>query len=278
MNQTTDILTIDLEEWFHGHNYLEAVPPELWDEQESRVVGNTDILLSMLESYNIKATFFVLGWTAERHPELVRKISDQGHEIACHSYGHPILYELSEKQFSDDLDKALKALLNAGVKTVSGYRAPSFTMTPEVYRFRDILKAKGFTYDCSIFPIMHPRYGQPSAPRKSFVADNGLLIIPMTTIRLFGMNFPFSGGGYMRLLPEFVQPLLSKIAKRQGVPVITYLHPWEIDDKKPEGGQGRLMKFRSQGGQDTTVHKLEKLFQRGKFITMHEFAENYLSL
>ncbi|MBT7310152.1 polysaccharide deacetylase family protein, partial [bacterium] len=88
MNQTTDILTIDLEEWFHGHNYLEAVPPELWDEQESRVVGNTDILLSMLESYNIKATFFVLGWTAERHPELVRKISDQGHEIACHSYGH----------------------------------------------------------------------------------------------------------------------------------------------------------------------------------------------
>lgn len=278
MNQVPDILTIDLEEWFHGHNYLECTPPSEWDSQESRVEQNSEKLLTLLDKYNVKATFFVLGWTADRHPELIKKIHDLGHEIACHSYAHPVLFEMTQQQFSDDVDRALEALSLAGIETVKGYRAPSFTMTPPVYCFRDTLLEKGFTYDCSTFPVKHPRYGQPNAPRKPFVADNGLAVIPMTTLRLLGMNIPFSGGGYMRLLPGFVQPILGRMAKRQGVPVITYLHPWEVDDKLPECGQSGVLKFRSQGGQSSTLPKLEKLLQRGDFKTMAEFVDNYFSL
>ena len=281
MSATPDILTIDVEEWFHGHNYLTQVPPAAWDAQEQRVVANTERVLDLLAGHGIRATFFVLGWTASRHPDLVRRIAAAGHEIGCHSFGHPVVFEQDEAAFLADLDRALVALADCGVTPV-GYRAPSFTITPSVHHYLHHLQARGFTYDCSLFPVRHPRYGQPDSPRHPFLlaapgagdgpadADGALAVVPMPTWRVLGVNLPFSGGGYLRLLPGWAYRLVRAGASRQGLPCIIYLHPWEFDHYRPATGQGRLQRWRSQGGQDTVIAKLEDLLRRGRFITLGE--------
>ncbi len=277
-----DILTIDVEEWFHGHNYLEQVPPAEWDDQERRVEANTERCLELLDRHGVTGTFFVLGWTAERHPELIRKIAAAGHEIACHSMTHPIVFNLTPEEFRKDLRRCREVLAACGVEQVDGYRAPSFTITPPVHDYLHILRDEGFTYDCSTFPVHHPRYGQPSSPRHPFLLDppsgdtltdrDPLLVLPMTTARILGVNLPFAGGGYMRLLPGWAYRLLRGMAKRQGQAVVTYLHPWELDTLRPSTDHSRLMKLRSQGGQDSTVPKLEELLKRGEFRTMGAYA------
>lgn len=272
MNRPPDILTIDVEEWFHGHNYLEHVPPADWDRQESRVEMNTDRCLGLLRDHGIKATFFILGWTARRHPDLVARIAAAGHEIASHSFAHPVVYELNEDGFRRDLEQALAALRQCGVEAVAGYRAPSFTLTPSVHGYLNILEEFGFTFDCSIFPVHHPRYGQPASPRHAFLCGRDLLELPMTTVRMLGVNLPFSGGGYMRLLPLAAYETLRGLALRQGQPVIIYLHPWELDDLRPDVGLNRLSRLRSQGGQVTMLRKLERVLSRGNFMTMGDYA------
>ncbi len=272
-----DILTIDVEEWFHGHNYLERVPPETWDVQEERVVGNTELCLEMLERHGVKATFFVLGWTARRHPDLVRRIVRAGHEVGCHSDAHPILFELSADEFRRDTERALEALAAAGVDRVAGYRAPSFSLTPPVHGFLEILAELGFSYDCSIFPVRHPRYGQPASSRRPLAVDSPaggrpLWAVPMTTVRLPGLNVPFSGGGYLRLLPLPAVRLLRKLARRQGQPFIVYFHPWELDTFRPDVGLDGLTRARSQGGQDSMVRKVDALLADGRWSTLGEFA------
>jgi polysaccharide deacetylase family protein (PEP-CTERM system associated) len=277
-----DILTIDVEEWFHGHNYLTQVPPAAWDRQEQRVVANTDRVLDLLARAGVRATFFVLGWTAARHRELVRRIAAAGHEIGCHSHAHPVVFAQDEAAFLADTDRALEALAACGV-TPRGYRAPSFTITPPVHQYLARLRERGFTYDCSLFPVRHPRYGQPRSPRHPFLlesdganaatADSPLLVIPMPTWRVLGVNVPFSGGGYLRLLPRWAYRLVRAGARRQGQPCVIYLHPWEFDTFRPTTGHGRLERWRSQGGQDTVVPKLEDLLRRGRFVTLGEYAD-----
>ena len=281
MTETPDILTIDVEEWFHGHNYLPQFPPETWDARESRVVGNTRLCLELLESRGVTATFFVLGWTAERHPDLIREIAAAGHEIACHSYAHPEVFELDEAAFRDDLARALAALAAAGVEDVAGYRAPSFSITPPVHRYLSVLREHGFRYDASLFPVHHPRYGQPRTPRTPFLLDEAdgsgrepLLVVPMTTARLPGLSVGFAGGGYLRLLPWTAYRALRALARRQGQAVVTYLHPWELDDWRPgDVGQSWLTRMRSQGGQATTRAKLERILAGGRFTTLGAYAE-----
>ncbi len=270
-----DILTIDVEEWFHGHNYLEAAPPETWAGRESRVEAATDLCLEMLAAHGVRATFFVLGRVAEGHPGLVRRIAAAGHEIACHSHDHPIVHRMTPDAFRADLDRALAALAAAGVDRPAGYRAPSFTITPPVHAYWRILAERGFAYDASLFPVHHPRYGQPTGPRRPFLlAGTGgadrppLLVLPMTTARVLGVNLPFAGGAYLRLLPRFAHRLLRGLARRQGQPVITYLHPWELDDYRPEEALAGASRLRSQGGQATTRPKLEALLKEGTFTTM----------
>jgi len=277
-----DILTIDVEEWFHGHNYLEHVPPARWDEQENRVEANTERCLELLDRHGVTGTFFVLGWTAERHPDLIRRIVAAGHEIACHSMTHPVVFQLSEQEFRDDLRRCREVLAACGVDRVDGFRAPSFTITPPVHHYWHILREEGFSYDCSIFPIHHPRYGQPGSPRHPFLLDppaadpcpdrDPLIVLPMTTARVLGVNAPFAGGGYMRLLPGFAYRMLRSIALRQGQAVVTYLHPWELDDFKPATTQSKAMKWRSQSGQDSVVAKLDAVLSRGSFRTMGGYA------
>ena len=175
--------------------------------------------LDLLDRHDLTATFFVLGWTAERFPELVRNIAQRGHEVACHSYAHPEVFKLTREAFREDCDRALTALDRAGVDQVHGYRAPSFSITPDVHDYLDILQACGFAYDCSIFPIHHPRYGQPTSPRKPFrLGDDpgALVVVPMPTWRFLGVNVPYSGGGYLRLLPWPAFKLLRRLGLGAG--------------------------------------------------------------
>lgn len=269
-----DIVTIDVEEWFHGHNYLDHAPPETWDDLDQRVEVGTQRCLDLLDHHGVAATFFVLGWTAERHPDLVREIVRRGHEIGCHSYAHPEHYKLTPEAFRDDCRRALDALAAAGVEEVAGYRSPSFSLTPPVHHYLAILADLGFRYDSSIFPVRHPRYGQPDSPREPFLVDSadGLLEIPMPTWRVLGQNIPFSGGGYMRLLPWPAYAFLRQRARAQGQPCVLYVHPWELDDYRPEVGLSATGTVRSQGGQGSMPAKLAKLLGCGDFETMGEYA------
>ncbi len=168
------------------------------------------------------------------------------------------------------------ALAAAGVENVAGYRAPSFSITPPVHSYLEILQELGFRYDCSIFPVRHPRYGQPGSPREAYrlsAADDALAVIPMPTWRVLGQNIPFSGGGYMRLLPWPAYKFLRAMAKRQNQPCIVYIHPWEMDDFKPQAGQSAAMSLRSQGGQESVLGKLEKLLAEGGFRTMGQYVD-----
>ncbi len=270
-----NILTVDVEEWFHGHNYLDHVPPSRWESEESRVEKGTARCLDLLDRHGVTATFFVLGWTAERHPDVVAEIVRRGHEIGCHSYAHPEVFKLSREEFRTDCQKGLNALAAAGVDDVAGYRAPSFSLTPPVHDYLDVLQELGFRYDCSIFPVRHPRYGQPGSPREAFrlsAAPDALTVVPMPTWRVLGQNIPFSGGGYMRLLPWPAYIFLRAMARRQNQPCIMYIHPWELDDFKPRAGQSAATSLRSQGGQDSVVGKLERLLAEGGFRTMGEYV------
>jgi polysaccharide deacetylase family protein (PEP-CTERM system associated) len=271
-----DIITIDVEEWFHGHNYLSKVPPEKWEDQESRVEQGTALCLDLLDRYQVKATFFVLGWTAERHPQLVGQIRERGHEIGCHSYSHPVIFEMTRDEFLADTERALEILQRCGAGDVAGFRAPSFSITPPVHSYLEVLQELGFRYDSSIFPVRHPRYGQPGSPRSPYKlaeAEEALIEIPMPTWRFLGQNVPYSGGGYLRLLPWTAFTTLRGLARRQGVPCITYLHPWELDDFKPRVGLDAATEARSTAGQDTMPAKLEKILAGGDFMTMGEYAD-----
>jgi len=271
-----DILTIDVEEWFHGHNYLPHVPPERWDAQESRVVANTRHCLDLLAKYDVRATFFVLGWVAARQPDLVGRILAAGHEVGCHSHAHPVVYELTEGDFLADLKQGLAALTAAGVTSCRLYRAPSFSLTRQVHQFLPLLADHGIDIDSSVFPIHHPRYGQPRAARHPYrqqlPRQLELVRVPMTTVRCGSVNLPFSGGGYLRLLPLALYRRLAEMAHRQGVPVMIYLHPWELDSFRPEVGMSRLDRLRSQGGQNRMPAKLEEILADGRFQTLGEYV------
>lgn len=274
-NGAPTIITIDVEEWFHGHNYLDHVPPATWTDQDLRVERGTSRCLDLLDRHGVKATFFVLGWTAERFPDLVREIARRGHEVGCHSYGHPEVFHLSRDEFRADCEQALAALARAGVTRPEGYRAPSFSLTPPVHSYLPVLAELGFRYDCSLFPVRHPRYGQPGSPRTPFRLGPGqddLVVIPMPTWRCLGQNVPFSGGGYLRLLPWTAYRFLRAGARAQGVPAIVYLHPWEMDDFRPQAQLSPLLRLRSQGQQDSMPVKLERILRDGPFLTLGEHA------
>jgi polysaccharide deacetylase family protein (PEP-CTERM system associated) len=270
-----DIITVDVEEWFHGHNYLDHMQPEVWDDQELRVEKGMSLCLDLLDSHQVKATFFVLGWTAERHPDVVREIARRGHEIGCHSYAHPEIFKMTRDQFREDCDRALEALAAAGVEAPAGYRAPSFSITPSVHGYLEVLRERGFRYDCSIFPIHHPRYGQPDSPRLPFtLAGEGELftVVPMPTWRFLGVNVPFSGGGYLRLLPWAAFKFLRRRARAQRIPCLVYMHPWELDDFRPRVGQSTATSLRSQGGQTTMPRKIARILEMGDFETLGEYV------
>jgi len=275
MSGAPGILTIDVEEWFHAHNYAERVDRREWERLDRRAKGGTERLLDMCEELGIKATWFLLGWQVEKDPQLARRIVEAGHEIGCHTFAHPVVYDMDPEDFRRDTVRGRNAIADAVGFAPTLYRAASFTITPKSYWALDILREEGFRVDSSIFPVFHPRYGNPRGPREPFRLgdEDGILVLPMTTLRLFGVNVPFSGGGYFRLLPLWmIRSAARRVRDVQGEPVVYYFHPWELDGWAPEVKLGMLQDLRSQGGKKDLHGKLKSALGDQEMVTLGEWA------
>jgi polysaccharide deacetylase family protein (PEP-CTERM system associated) len=222
-----NFLTFDLEEYFHGMAFSH-VPSSDWKNFKPRILGNVDKLLSILGTQ--KATFFVLGWIAQEYPGMLREIYAQGHEIACHSYMHRQIWDLSPKDFREDLIAAKKESEDIIGAEIIGFRAPTFSIVKETLWALPILRDSGFKYDSSIFPIHHDRYGISDFPRQPFRILNDFWEIPLSTIRLGGINIPFGGGGYFRLYPYSLTDFCIRKINRGKMPLVFFQHPWELDE------------------------------------------------
>jgi polysaccharide deacetylase family protein (PEP-CTERM system associated) len=228
---------VDVEDYFQVEAFSDFVKREDWNTYASRVDSNTRRVLDLFDECGVKATFFTLGWVAERYPALIREIEARGHEPAVHSFWHRLVYELSPEEFREDTRRAKQAIEQATGTAVTGYRAPSYSITRKSLWALDVLVELGFTYDSSIFPIRHDIYGIPDAPRAPFrwTGANGHLVeFPITTFRtVLGPNLPVAGGGYLRILPYWYTRFGVRRAASESLPIITYFHPWEIDPDQP---------------------------------------------
>lgn len=226
-------LTIDVEDYFQVSAFAPYIARSEWPERECRVERNIECILELLDRHGAKATFFTLGWIAERYPQMVRRMVAAGHELASHGYGHERASDQSEEAFFADVQLAKILLEDIGGQEVKGYRAPSFSIGEGNLWAFDALKRAGYRYSSSIYPIRHDHYGMPDAPRFAHT-DHGLLEVPVTTMRLFERNWPSSGGGYFRLLPYWISRwTLSRVNQVDRRPAIFYFHPWEIDPGQP---------------------------------------------
>jgi polysaccharide deacetylase family protein (PEP-CTERM system associated) len=271
MPQVVNAMTVDVEDYFHVSVFDGLVPRHAWEDLESRVCANTDRLLEIFNESNTHATFFVLGWVAERFPDLVPRIAAEGHEIASHGYGHRLVYDLSRREFRDDIRRSKDVLESAIGKPVLGYRAPSYSVTPKSLWALDILIDEGFSYDASIFPIHHDRYGIPVSPRHPYVLQRAgaLVEAPASTVKWGPVNLPIGGGGYFRILPyAWTQWGISRLNNVEGLPAIFYLHPWEIDPKQPRLEAPALGRFRHYYNLDKTEGRLRALLKDFAFSTM----------
>jgi polysaccharide deacetylase family protein (PEP-CTERM system associated) len=262
MSQTVmNVMSVDVEDWFSVENMRGIIPRQDWDKLESRVERNVARLLDLFSARQIEATFFVLGWIAERHPDMVREIARRGHEVASHGYSHTMLTRMTPEEFSADLAQSLEMFARAGVRNVLGFRAPTFSVTRTTMWATDVMKSCGLAYDSSVFPIgFHPDYGIGDAPLEPHQLPNGIWELPMSCAEILGKRIPCSGGGYFRLFPYPVMRALARRANAQGRPVVFYLHPWEIDPDQPRiQAMPRLKRFRHYNNLDRTYARLERL-------------------
>lgn len=269
-----NLLTIDVEEWFHTSALDPYIGLEQWDHLEPRVVANVQRLLEILASHQTRATFFILGWVAERFPALVREIDAMGHEICSHGYRHRLIYRLTPAQFKDFLARSKKILEDIVGKPVWGYRATSFSIVKKTLWALDLIQAAGFRYDSSIFPVSHHDiYGLGDCPRFPFTLENGLIEIPPSTIKLFGRNLPLGGGGYFRLYPYWVTAKGIRRINQEGYPAMVYLHPWELDPECPRVHQadGRT-RFRQYINLGKTEARLQKLLADFRWMPVGEYV------
>ncbi len=267
-----NILTFDVEEYFHAEAFAGVVRSEDWPTFGSRVVDATERLLDILDYADVRATFFVLGWVAERQPGLVQEIHARGHELACHGYGHQMISRLTPQEFAEDVKRAKKVIEDIAGTRVIGYRAPTFSVTRQTLWSLEVLMEAGFRYDSSIFPIVHDRYGIPDAPRFAHriplfvkripIIGSGTAIaeLPLSTLSVFGQRLPVAGGGYFRLLPYGLTRLaIRRLNKVERQPAVVYLHPWELDRHQPRMPVGRLTRLRHSINTDETENKLCRL-------------------
>ena len=259
------IFTIDLEEYFHAEAFSDSIDRSSWDSRPRRVVSNTLKLLDLLDAAGTTATFFALGWVAEREAGLMREIVARGHEIACHSYWHRLVFGLRPSEFRSDTLLAKDVIEQACGCPVYGYRAPSFSITQRSSWAHEILAELGFTYDSSIFPVHHDIYGWPEAPRVPFSVSDTLLVVPMTTFSLMQLNCPVGGGGYLRLMPWWMTRAGIARAEAQGVHVVSYVHPWEIDTGQPHLPARLRSRIRHYTNLTSTFDKLRNLLAFRRF-------------
>jgi polysaccharide deacetylase family protein (PEP-CTERM system associated) len=241
-------LTIDVEDYFQVSVFDRHIGRESWDLQPCRLERNMECLLSMLAKHRVVATFFVLGWVAQRYPGLVRSIVQADHELASHGYSHRRASEQNRPEFFEDISHAKCLLEDVSGTAVKGYRAPSFSIDERNFWALKCIADAGYVYSSSIYPIHHDLYGMPAAPRFMFQPgdSDGLLELPLTTVRILNHNFPAGGGGYFRLLPyRFSRWCLKRVNNREGQPCIFYFHPWELDPDQPrQNGVGLKTRFR----------------------------------
>ena len=262
-------LTVDVEDYYQVSAFEPLVGLAKWDQYPSRVVRNTNVILRALDRHNIKATFFILGWTGERYPDLVKEINKRGHSVGCHSFQHRLIYHLTPEDFREDTRRAKDILEQITGKHVRGYRAPSYSITRKSLWAYDILEQLGFEFSSSVFPIHHDRYGIPDAPRfEHRVPGHNLMEYPISTARFFGRNIPVSGGGYFRLFPyRFTRMALSAINKREKKPFIFFIHPWETDPEQPRMKNAtHISRFRHYTNLAKTEGRFENLLHDFRFI------------
>ncbi len=255
----TNALTIDVEDYFQVSAFAPYIARADWDQRECRVERNVDRILALLDEQDTEATFFTLGWIAERYPQMVRRIASQGHEVASHGYGHERASDLSRSAFLADVERAKGVLEDLTGTEVAGYRAPSFSIGPGNLWALDSLARAGYRYSSSIYPIRHDHYGMPDAPRFAHQAADGLIEIPITTLRMFNRNLPSSGGGYFRLLPYALSRwMLRQVNATDKESAVFYFHPWEIDPGQPRiAGIDRRTRFRHY----VNIHRMERRLQ-----------------
>jgi polysaccharide deacetylase family protein (PEP-CTERM system associated) len=272
MSRVVNAMTIDVEDYFHVSAFDGVVPRVRWTSLECRVERNTDRLLAIFEDRGIKATFFVLGWVAERYPSLVQRITAGGHEIASHGYAHRLVYDLTPAAFRDDVRRSKDLLESAAAAAVHGYRAPSYSITPRSLWALDILIEEGFTYDASIFPIHHDRYGIPVSARHPYRlqrAQGALIEVPGSTVQWGPLNMPTAGGGYFRILPyAWTSWGIQRINRVEKRAAIFYLHPWEIDPDQPRLPGGFLTRLRHYRNLHCTEERLQRLIGEFEFGPM----------
>lgn len=276
-SETRDIVngfSVDVEEYFHDETFRTIVAQDRWEGLEQRVEPSTRQLLSLLDEFQVKGTFFVLGWVAERHPELVRDIHRGAHEVAIHGYDHRPITVLTRDEFREDIRKAKGIVEDLIGAPVLGYRAPTFSVVERTRWALEILIEEGIRYDSSVFPIVHDRYGIPTADRHPYVerfGDRQIIEYPMSTIRLAGRNLPFVGGGYTRLLPmPLVRWGMRSVVERERKPMILYVHPWEVDPGHPVLEVGRMGRTRHYHGLRKVEPRLRELLADFRFAPMRE--------
>jgi polysaccharide deacetylase family protein (PEP-CTERM system associated) len=273
-------LTFDVEDYFHVHAFDGVIPRDQWESIPRRVCESTRFILQLLRNHNTRATFFVLGWVADRHPELVREIAADGHELASHGYAHEAVSSLTRERFRSDVSRSLEAILSACPDAqIRGYRAPSFSINAETPWAYEVLNELGFAYDSSISPAtFHDRYGMPSAPRFAHVAAGKLTEIPVSTIRLLGCNWAVAGGGYFRLMPLAITNWAVRRINREGQPVVVYLHPWEFDPDQPRVTAASLRsRIRHYVNLRHTAERLQQLLRQFRFGTIEDVLRSEAS-
>lgn len=271
-------LTIDVEDYFQVNAFARYIRREDWDSYPLRVEGNTRRILEMLDEFSVKGTFFVLGWIAERLPSLVREIKEQGHEIACHGYGHELIYCIGPDLFRRDIRRAKELLEDISGERIYGYRAPSYSITKHSLWAFDILIEEGFRYDSSVFPVIHDTYGIPDSPRFPYLIKRetgSIMEYPLTTYPIrFGKKeyrLPIAGGGYLRLFPaSVIRKGIQLINDREKQPAVFYFHPWEIDPQQPRIKAGLKSRFRHYLNLETTERKLRDIIGSLPFETMRD--------
>lgn len=270
-NLITNALSFDIEDWFHMVEIDAVADPERWPRLESLVERYTEWIVQTVTEANVKATFFLLGWIADRHPQLVSLIAQNGHELATHSFWHRKVYELGPESFQSDMKRSIDAIESAGGKKVVGFRAPSFSITPGTEWAFDVLHDLGLRYDASLFPARrgHGGYPCPQRPHVFTAAPSGRPMpeLPMSIMRLAGLRLPFSGGGYLRFLPPGVIRWGFDQLNRQGVPVVVYLHPRDFAPDCPRVSMPLHRRFKCYVGLNTTKDKLRMLLERYRFDT-----------
>lgn len=266
-------LSFDVEEFFHVANLRERFARADWKDVPSRIDIGMGRILDLLERCDTRATFFFLGWVAERRPDLVRRCLDGGHEVASHGYEHLFLNQLGPERLDEDLERTEEVLVAAGAPRPTGFRASTFTLTRETFWAFDILCRRGYRYDSSIHPIRHPLYGVPDfEPGISRVQREAgrILEFPVATFPFCGRNLPVGGGGYFRLLPGAITRAAVGALERRGRPAAFYLHPWEFDPDQPRQPAPLLKRFRHYLNLHRTLPRLEGLIRRFRFGTMQE--------